>query len=551
MSKSHFVIALFVSLLTSAGIAWGATIRVPLDVPTIAEALPLAGEGGVIQVAEGTYPGGFVISQTVTIEGGYPPDFKGERDPWLYPTIVVGSPNDNAINAVLATGMTVRITGLICEGGVSGIDATLSGDASLSLDTVVCRNNIRGLRIDAHETSGVFANNLIVHDNASDETGGGIHFLADGDAVLAMTASNFYNNSAARGGGALALQLSGNAAVSLQTSTLSDNGYLAQIIDAQPATILYALHDASALIIDSSYIEGSVPAVTGGAAIGGVQINDTVVQMTDSVVREGVLATGGEAIDAQLGDLSALRVIENAFEGNTNLMGPVISALPNGQAVVFVMRNRFTHNASTAPLISTEQLDSSFVNIDGNIVRANTTPGPVIDARILPQAAGSLVRAINNQVSANTSTGFDGGAVFVIEGPNIAQVGYNTFVGNTANAGTAGIHLIASDASPAEVSNNVCVDNEAAGQTADLLVEGFLARQLGNFLTGDGDPGFLDALNGDFRLRSDSLLIDAGDPNAFEIDHDFQEDPRPTGDGFDIGSDEFVRGLPVPIMLKP
>ena len=38
----------FVSVLLAGG-----AVRVPLDVPTIAEALPLAGEGRVIQVAEG------------------------------------------------------------------------------------------------------------------------------------------------------------------------------------------------------------------------------------------------------------------------------------------------------------------------------------------------------------------------------------------------------------------------------------------------------------------------------------------------------------------
>ncbi len=538
-------------LLTALTAASGAIIRVPLDAPTIAQALPLAGEGGVIQVAEGIHAGGFVISQTITIEGGYPPDFKGERDPWLHPTIIVAPPNENAVNLLLSAGMATHMTGLIFQDSATGIDASLSGDAVLTLDTITCRNNTRGLRLDLHDTSGIFATALTISGNTLDGSGSAVSVQADGDSILTINQSDIHDNSATAGGAGLFTELADNAAVSIQNTTLRNNGFLDQIAQAQPGSILYTLTGASALLIDASQIEGNIPAMIGDAAIGGTQQETSLVQMTACSVREGTTGMGAEAVDALLAGLSALRIVECSFENAADLNGPVIRAAPTEQAVVFLLRNRFADNFSSTHIIAVEQFGSSFVNLDGNVLRANTTGGAAIAASISAQAAGALVRAINNQVSANHSMGFDGGASFTIHGANIAHVGYNSFFGNTAQSGTAGIHLIASDASPAEVSNNACVQNQTDAQTTDLLVEGFLARQLGNFLTEDGDPRFIDAPGGDLRLRSDSPLIDAGDPNAFEIDHDFQEDPRPTGDGIDVGSDEFVRLNPVPNSRKP
>jgi hypothetical protein len=59
------------------------------------------------------------------------------------------------------------------------------------------------------------------------------------------------------------------------------------------------------------------------------------------------------------------------------------------------------------------------------------------------------------------------------------------------------------------------------------------------------DPLLLDPANGDYHLDATSLCIDAGvDPAAWYsgelADLDFEGDPRPSGDGWDIGADEYV-----------
>lgn len=54
----------------------------------------------------------------------------------------------------------------------------------------------------------------------------------------------------------------------------------------------------------------------------------------------------------------------------------------------------------------------------------------------------------------------------------------------------------------------------------------------------EGDPGFVDSSNGDFRLREGSPAIDAGTSNSAP-GFDYAGKPRPQGAGFDIGAYEY------------
>jgi len=53
----------------------------------------------------------------------------------------------------------------------------------------------------------------------------------------------------------------------------------------------------------------------------------------------------------------------------------------------------------------------------------------------------------------------------------------------------------------------------------------------------DEDPAFVDAANGDYHLLSTSPGLDVG--TAVNVpDHDFEGDPRPSFNGYDMGADE-------------
>ncbi len=64
------------------------------------------------------------------------------------------------------------------------------------------------------------------------------------------------------------------------------------------------------------------------------------------------------------------------------------------------------------------------------------------------------------------------------------------------------------------------------------------------------DPDFVSAAIDDYHLNEESPAINAG--TAISLMDDFDDEPRPSGGGYDIGADEIQGGTAVylPILLK-
>lgn len=65
----------------------------------------------------------------------------------------------------------------------------------------------------------------------------------------------------------------------------------------------------------------------------------------------------------------------------------------------------------------------------------------------------------------------------------------------------------------------------------------------------DVDPLFIDPASDDFHLQSASTCIDAGDDLGSQVPDDFEGNPRPQGDGYDIGAFEYTANLQPPSEL--
>jgi hypothetical protein len=65
-----------------------------------------------------------------------------------------------------------------------------------------------------------------------------------------------------------------------------------------------------------------------------------------------------------------------------------------------------------------------------------------------------------------------------------------------------------------------------------------------------GEPDFVDPDNGDYHIARNSAARDAGVDGG--VRHDVDGDPRPLGNGYDIGADEFHPGFPIfaPLVLS-
>lgn len=64
----------------------------------------------------------------------------------------------------------------------------------------------------------------------------------------------------------------------------------------------------------------------------------------------------------------------------------------------------------------------------------------------------------------------------------------------------------------------------------------------------DGDPAFVDPDNGDYHIGPGSAAVDAGVDTVVTTDID--GDSRPSGGGYDIGADEYLARIYLPLMLK-
>ena len=540
-------VACAITWIVSAPIHADGIIRVPLDFPDIASAVAAATDGTVIQVAEGVYDGGFEITVGLTLQGGFPPDFDGPADPWLHPTIVTATAPTNGINVTLGPGTSAAISGLTVDGGEWAIDVELTGNAALGLSESVLDGDGGCLRAVCADTSFLSVTFVTLTGAERIGAGGAALLSAGGQAGINVTDSAIVGNAASEGGAGAAVVLTDDAAIFFIGVHFDRNTHLGQGAagegDGVPSTILYDVSNSAALFVTSCLIEGNVGSTPGAGAVGGTSKDESLVQIELNEFRESVEGFGGEAIETSTLGTSALRVLNNRFTGGTQLVGPVINYTAAETSVGFILNNRFEHYESPAPVVRIEQLDSTFVNVDGNVLRDNTTEGPVLELSVAELAFGALLRAINNQISRNTSTAGSGGARFEVQGNNIGQFGHNTIYGNTSASGVAGARVIAGPSSPVQVSNNVFAENRLdSGAVADLETDGFLVRVFGNFFTGDGDPEFIDAAGGNFRLAASSILIDAADPKGFEVDHDWKKLTRPIGDANDIGSDEWGLG---------
>ncbi len=141
-------------------------------------------------------------------------------------------------------------------------------------------------------------------------------------------------------------------------------------------------------------------------------------------------------------------------------------------------------------------------------------------------------------------------------GQRSAQLWHVTFADNTGGD-ESGISLSMPDATIA--LTNTLIASQAAGITVTAGSTATLEATLwhntggpagdcggaGTIITGThnywGDPDFVNAGAGDYHLGSSSTAIDRG-INA-RVDVDIDGDLRPSGNGYDIGADEFVSRL--------
>lgn len=195
------------------------------------------------------------------------------------------------------------------------------------------------------------------------------------------------------------------------------------------------------------------------------------------------------------------------------------------------------------------------VRIERVVFRGNA--GGIVGA-LSASTDGGVLQLVNGLFDDNRCNAGVCGASLVVNNepalasqPRLLALG-NTFVRGRCDGGSCrSLRLGGGFGGPVqfEVSNSVHALNEGAdiefaintGSLRHSRWDNLIGtpQSSGNNLSPGAATGFLDAANGDFRLRSDSALIDAGQSSALLPEVDLANLPRIAGSAADIGAYEW------------
>lgn len=258
-------------------------------------------------------------------------------------------------------------------------------------------------------------------------------------------------------------------------------------------------------------------------------------------------APGSAALRLQVEVPAEVVVEDNEINGPA--YGIFLQVRNDGVADVRIQRNRITtstpNSSERGIFLDLDQGTEAQVDVISNIVFG--TGGFGFSTAAVDAVARS--QTILN-VSHNTVYGADGVSNGISISPQADATGTLNMLNNTASAnGGRGFQLLNRAAAGAFAIN--FANNHSSGNAEDdFLFDSEAGVSLGDIAL-DGDPGFVNAPAGDFRLREGSILVDAAldDPAQGSLSADAAGNARPAGNNADVGALEFA-GEPFSLFLS-
>ena len=501
---------------------------------SIEAALAMAGDGDVIRVAQGTYIENVVISRTVTLQGGWAPDFS-QRDLNIFTSTITPADNTNSVVSISGhfgdtSAVVPTLDGFLITGGRAYLASNHGGGVRIiDSDAIVISNTIKnnvafllGGGVWVQRGAPVLQGNRIMNNQTlglgQDAHGGGVQL----ENTRATLMDNFISRNTITGtltyGGGLEISGSGNGQVVLLRN---------QFISNTASTVLNGFGGAIAVINGQARIENSIlisntAVLGGGVFIGGSPASSDLTGQSNLVRANRASQGGGIYNNNQSIALRGSLIISNtATAGGGGLLisaGATIS-LTNGAIVANLA------GADGGAVLNSGIFSFTNATVSGN--RAGGMGGGIANFNL-----GNLSNAtIADNTSANGAGIFNGNTINTLNSLIALNQGNNclgvltSFGHNLEDSGTC-----------------------ALGQPSDMPNTNASLAVLGDY----GGQTQTQA------LTAGSPAIDAGD-NAACAPYDQRGWPRPVdgdGDGqavCDIGAYEYQAPGPhlyLPVILQ-
>ncbi|MCB9479513.1 MAG: hypothetical protein H6683_07495 [Deltaproteobacteria bacterium] len=476
-----------------------------------------------VYIAAGTYTESVSIAKKyIELFGGYDAS-DWSRDIDAHETTIEGAGNPAV--TIQKDAEETRLDGLTLDGPEASVSTAVSVATNEVVDVLRCRirtfatkNTATGIMSDFAPTLRVLESQIVADENGGDIYGIDLTDEAEGGSLVV---NGLEVTATLKGDGTFhGIRIEGmdSASIARTSVTVSDTttGFLTGILgistpmEVRASTInLAGSGSVRGIFSQSAKLESidNVIRVTGYIFGLGIAVNSA-----DGVVSGNGIEATGEALSTGI-------VLDGTTEDQFVLLNNIVHAAPSGSS-----GNNFTLRVSDMKGIASNNV---FVAGEGINVFA---------ARLEPSHDPS-------------------------NKPGDVTLFNNIFISEQASSEGAPLQVYANPggATPVIVLRN----NDLIGDQPDCFMDTQVGSGCVETLADlnecnwpycddasdniDDGPMFVDSDNGDYHLSSDSPLIDAGldvtatlpsDLLDFAL-YDFENDPRPMGDGWDIGADEY------------
>lgn len=546
---------LFYCLLS--GMAFAATINIPADYSFIQLGIDAGSNGDVVLAAPGTY------HETINFKGKA---LSVKSSGGAGVTTIDGNQTGSVVTFDSGEGANSVLTGFTLTNGYAS--ATPGGGINCVASSPMITKNIilgnsstqRGGGISCCDYSSPIISNNTISGNTSWNSGGGINCnnysspsILD-NAIIGNTSNLAPFPDTFGGGGISCIAFSSpsiiNNTITGNKCSFFDGGGICCITDASPT-------------IAGNTISGNeAPNGQGGGIF-----SYSLITITNNKVMDNL----GIGIFCQA---SAPIITNNLIKGNQGhgiacrFASPEIThnVIQGNHGEIFEHGGGICCLEGAAPFISNNIIEDNSAKKSGGGIACFKDCSPLIlNNAILNNSSNnsgggvycydnSSPTFINNIFSGNSSLSFGGGLFCEVKcSPVLTN---NTLTGNMAVSGGA---FSSNGQCKPVFTNSIFWDNSAgSGPEMYLIYDTQLSMAHSDVKGGkasihvgfactlnwgagmiDGDPCFVDPLNGDFHLTYPSPCRDSGDNSVVTQMEDFENDPRIANGAVDMGADEF------------